>query len=118
MNPGWGRGCELLHGRRRVGGMACARARGGWSSVEQARRHEEGEREVIMMQKSQFSGRLGAMRRDTPRCCAIIITTDDIIPSVDLPRKGASLRVLARSAVETDFADQGPGTDALLIGVA
>jgi len=35
------------------------------------------------MQKSQFSGRLGAMRCDTARCRAIIITTDDIIPSVD-----------------------------------
>lgn len=35
---------------------------------------------VIVMQKSQFSGRLGAMRRDTKRCRTIIITTDDIIP--------------------------------------
>ena len=50
------------------------------------RRWGDDEGEVIMMQKSQFSGRLGAMRRDTPRCCAIIITTGDIIPSPDLRR--------------------------------
>lgn len=65
-----------------------------------------------MMQKSQFSGRLGAMRRDTPRCCAIIITTDDIIPSPDLPLGADTLL----PTVETDFTDRPAGSDALLMG--
>lgn len=61
------------------------------------------------MQKSQFSGRLDAMRCDTARCCAIIITTDDIIPSGRSDGGGAEIPV---AAVETDWL----GSDALLMG--
>lgn len=50
----------------------------------------EREREVIVMQKSQFSGRLDAMRCDTARCYAIIITTGDIIPCGRSVRRGWS----------------------------
>lgn len=50
----------------------------------------EREREVIVMQKSQFSGRLDAMRCDTARCRAIIITTGDIIPCGGSVRRGCS----------------------------
>ncbi|KYN12870.1 hypothetical protein ALC57_14935 [Trachymyrmex cornetzi] len=47
------------------------------------------------MQKSQFSGRLGAMRCDTARCCAIIITTGDIIPFGGSVWRGWNLRTQA-----------------------
>lgn len=75
-------------------------------------RGEKRERKVIVMQKSQFSGRLGAMRCDTARCCAIIITTGDIIPSADPSRRGWRGEVIPVAAVETDWL----GPDALLMG--
>lgn len=77
-----------------------SRSENRWRVQKGERRWGDDEGEVIMMQKSQFSGRLGAMRRDTPRCCAIIITTGDIIPSPDLQRGWRELR---RLPVETDF---------------
>lgn len=75
------------------GGERSPRSENRWRVQKgERRRWGDDEGEVIMMQKSQFSGRLGAMRRDTPRCCAIIITTGVIIPSPDLQRGWREVR--------------------------
>lgn len=68
---------------------ACARI------TKSTRRERE---KVIVMQKSQFSGRLGAMRCDTRRCRAIIITTDDIIPVEASTQVPAEADFVVRSA--------------------
>lgn len=96
----------------RSGGGERSRSENRWRVQKGERRWGDDEGEVIMMQKSQFSGRLGAMRRDTPRCCAIIITTGDIIPSPDLQRGWRELRRSKRIST-----DRPAASDALLMGI-